>query len=121
MKEKFFQNKLALITLLSACGIVAVSMGLRQTFGLFSDFFVKDLQCTITQFGLAIGIQMLMWGMFAPIFGAMADKIGGNKVTIIAFVFMALGIYLLSSGPNTGIFFQINLGLLVGIGLGVQR
>jgi len=118
MKEKFFQNKLALITLLSACGIVAVSMGLRQTFGLFSDFFVRDLECTVTQFGLAIGIQMLMWGMFAPIFGAMADKIGGNKVTIIAFVFMALGIYLLYSGPNTGIFFQINLGLLVGIGLG---
>ena len=118
IKEKFFPSKLALITLLSACGIVAVSMGLRQTFGLFSDFFVKDLQCTVTQFGLAIGIQMLMWGMFAPIFGAMADKIGGNKVTIIAFVFMALGIYLLYSGPNTGIFFQINLGLLIGIGLG---
>jgi len=118
IKEKFFPSKLALITLLSACGIVAVSMGLRQTFGLFSDFFVKDLQSTVTQFGLAIGIQMLMWGMFAPIFGAMADKIGGNKVTIIAFVFMALGIYLLYSGPNTGIFFQINLGLLVGIGLG---
>ena len=117
-QTNFFQSKLALITLLSACGIVAVSMGLRQTFGLFSDFFVKDLQCTVTQFGLAIGIQMLMWGMFAPIFGALADKIGGNKVTIIAFIFMALGIYLLYSGPNTGIFFQINLGLLVGIGLG---
>jgi len=118
IKEKFFPTTLALITLLSACGIVAVSMGLRQTFGLFSDFFVKDLQSTVTEFGLAIGIQMLMWGMFAPIFGAMADKIGGNKVTIIAFVFMALGIYLLYSGPNTGIFFQINLGLLIGIGLG---
>ena len=118
IKEKFFPSKLALITLLSACGIVAVSMGLRQTFGLFSDFFVKDLQSTVTQFGLAIGIQMLMWGMFAPIFGVMADKIGGNKVTIIAFLFMALGIYLLYSGPNTGIFFQIHLGLLVGIGLG---
>ena len=118
IKERFFPSKLALITLLSACGVVAVSMGLRQTFGLFSDFFVKDLQSTVTQFGLAIGIQMLMWGMFAPIFGVMADKIGGNKVTIIAFVFMALGIYLLYSGPNTGIFFQINLGLLIGIGLG---
>ncbi len=118
IKENFFQSKIALITLLSACGIVAVSMGLRQTFGLFSDFFVQDLQCTITQFGLAIGIQMLVWGMFAPIFGAMADKIGGNKVTILAFVFFALGIYLLYSGPNTGIYFQINLGLLIGIGLG---
>ena len=118
IKEKFFPSTLALITLLSACGIVAISMGIRQTFGLFSDFFVKDLQSTVTQFGIAIGIQMLLWGMFAPIFGAMADKIGGNKVTIIAFVFMALGIYLLYSGPNTGIFFHINLGLLVGIGLG---
>ena len=117
-KEDFFPSKVALITVISACSIVAVSMGLRQTFGLFSDFFIKDLQCTVTQFGLAIGIQMLMWGMFAPIFGALADKIGGNKVTIIAFCFVALGIYLLYSGPNTGIFFQINLGLLIGIGLG---
>ena len=117
-REKFFRNRLALITLLSACGIVAVSMGLRQTFGLFSDFFVRDLQVTVTEFGLAIGIQMLMWGVLAPIFGAMADKIGGNKVTIIAFVFFALGIYFLYAGPNTGTFFQINLGLLIGIGLG---
>ena len=118
MKEKFFPSNSALFTLISACLIVAVFMGLRMVFGLFTDFFVNDLQCTVTQFGLAIGIQMLMWGMFAPIFGAMADKIGGNKVTIIAFIFFGLGIYLLYSGPNTGIFFQINLGLLIGIGLG---
>ena len=117
-REKFFRNRLALITLLSACGIVAVSMGLRQTFGLFSDVFVRDLETTVTDFGLAIGIQMFMWGVFAPIFGVMADKIGGNKVTIIAFVFFALGIYFLYAGPKTGIFFQINLGLLIGIGLG---
>jgi len=115
---RFFPTRISLITLLSACAIVAVSMGLRQTFGLFSDFFVKDLQCTVTQYGLAIGIQMLTWGLAAPIFGAIADKIGGNKVTIISFLFFSLGIYLLYSGPNTGIFFQINLGLLVGIGLG---
>ena len=108
-KEKFFPSNLALITLLSACAIVAVSMGLRQTFGLFSDFFVKDLQCTVTQYGLAIGIQMLTWGMAAPIFGAMADKIGGNKVTIIAFLFFGLGIFLLYSGPNTGVFFPLSM------------
>ena len=115
-KEKFFPSNVAFITLISACFIVAIFMGLRMVFGLFTDFFVKDLQCTITEFGLAIGLQMLMWGMFAPIFGALADKIGSGKVTIIAAGFVALGIYLLYSGPNTGIFFQINLGLLIGIG-----
>ena len=118
IKEKFFPSNAALFTLISACLIVAVFMGLRMVFGLFTDFFVEDLQCTVTQFGLAIGLQMLMWGMFAPIFGALADKIGSAKVTIIAASFVALGIYLLYSGPNTGIFFQINLGLLIGIGLG---
>ena len=116
MRENFFPSKVAFITLISACFIVAIFMGLRMVFGLFTDFFVKDLQCTVTEFGLAIGLQMLMWGMFAPIFGALADKIGSGKVTIFAACFVALGIYLLYSGPNTGIFFQINLGLLIGIG-----
>ena len=82
MKEKFFPTNAALFTVISACLIVAIFMGLRMVFGLFTDFFVEDLQCTVTQFGLAIGIQMLMWGMFAPIFGAFADKIGSAKVTI---------------------------------------
>jgi len=36
----------------------------------------------------------------------------------LAFIFYILGIYLLYSGPNTGIFFQLDLGVLVGIGLG---
>ena len=85
---------------------------------MFSEFFVRDLQITVTQFGLAIALQMIMWGATAPIFGALADKFGGNKVTILCFIFYAVGIFLLYSGPNTGIFFQINLGLLVGIGLG---
>ena len=118
MSEKFIPNKLALITLLAASSVILVSMGLRQTFGLFFSAFEEGLNCTRTEFGLAIGLQMLMWGMFAPIFGALADKIGSAKVTIIASGFIALGIYLLYSGPNTGIFFQINLGLLIGIGLG---
>ena len=83
-KEKFFPSNVAFITLISACSIVAIFMGLRMVFGMFTDFFVEDLQCTITEFGLAIGIQMLMWGMFAPIFGALADKIGSATVTIIA-------------------------------------
>ena len=118
IKEKFIQNRLALIVLVSASLIVVFSMGMRHVFGLFSEFFVKDLQITVTQFGLAIALQMIMWGATAPIFGALADKVGGNKVTILCFVFYALGIFLLYSGPNTGIFFQINLGLLVGLGLG---
>jgi MFS family permease len=116
--EKFIKNNTALITLIAACGVVLISLGVRQTFGLFFMDFKDDLNATITQSGLAIGIQMLMWGLSGPIFGAIADKYGGHKAISLAFVFYILGVYFLYSGPNTGLFFQIDLGILIGIGLG---
>ena len=118
MSERFIPNKLALITLLAASSVILISMGLRQTFGLFFSAFEEGLNCTRTEFGLAIGLQMLFWGMFAPIFGIIADKFGGNKAVFIGFIIFGLGIYMLYSGPNTGIFFQISLGVLIGTALG---
>ena len=115
---KFIPNKLALIVLLSACSVILISMGLRQTFGLFFEVFENGLGVTRTEFGLAIGIQMLFWGIFAPIFGVLADKFGGNKAVFLGFLIFALGIYMLYSGPNTGIYFQLALGVLIGIALG---
>ena len=116
--EKFIPNRLALIALISACIIILVSMGLRQTFGLFFSAFEQNLNSTRTEFGLAIGIQMLFWGFFAPLFGIIADKFGGNKAVFLGFIIFGLGIYMLYSGPNTGIYFQISLGVLVGTALG---
>ena len=116
--EKFIKNNTALVTLIAACLVVLLSLGVRQVFGMFFMDFNKDLGITNTEFGLAIGIQMLGWGLSGPIFGAIADKYGGHKAISLAFVFYILGIYFLREGPNTGIFFQINLGLLIGIGCG---
>ena len=118
MSDKFIPNRLALITLLAACSVILISMGLRQTFGLFFSAFEEGLNCTRTEFGLAIGLQMIFWGIFAPIFGYLADKFGGNKAVFIGFIIFGLGIYMLYAGPNTGIYFQISLGLLVGVALG---
>ena len=118
MSDKFISNKLTLIVLLSACTVILISMGLRQTFGLFFQAFEDVLCFTRTEFGLAIGIQMIFWGIFSPLFGLFADKFGGNKAVFIGFVIFGFGIFMLYSGPNTGIFFQLSLGVLVGIALG---
>ena len=115
---KFIPNRVALIVLISACCIIFISMGLRQTFGLFFEVFENGLGVTRTEFGLAIGIQMLFWGIFAPMFGFLADKFGGSKAVLIGFVIFGLGIFMLYAGPNTGIYFQISLGVLVGTALG---
>ena len=101
MKEKFFQNKLAFITLLSACGIVAVSMGLRQTFGLFSNNFETDCGISNTEFGLAVALHSLIWGIFTPIFGRFADQHGGSKIVIFGLVCYAIGIFSLGNNLNT--------------------
>ena len=118
MSDRFIQNKLAFITLLSACGIILVSMGLRQTFGLFFSVFEEALSVSRTEFGLAIGIQMFFWGLMAPIFGLFADKFGGNKAVFLGFLIFGLGIFFLYNGPNTGVYFQLSLGVLVGTALG---
>ena len=107
IQENFIPNKTALITLIAACSVVLLSLGVRQVFGMFFMDFNMDLGITNTEFGLAIGIQMLLWGLSGPIFGAIADKYGGHKAISLAFIFYILGIYFLREGPNTGIFFQL--------------
>ena len=116
--DKFFQSRTAMITLIAACLVVLISLGVRQVFGLFFNDFKNDLGVSLTQAGLSIGLQMLFWGLTGPIFGAIADKYGGHKAVALAFLFFIAGIYFLYAGPNTGIFFQINMGILIGIGLG---
>ena len=117
MNEKFFQNKQAIIILIAAALVVLVSMGIRQTWGLFYGFFETDLGFSRTQFGLAIAIQMVFWGSLAPIFGFFADKFGPSKVVAFAFLIYIVGVYSLIQEPKTTFGFQTSLGVLIGIAL----
>jgi MFS family permease len=118
MSEKFFQNKQAIIILIAASLVVLISMGIRQTWGLFYGFFETDLGFSRTQFGLAIAIQMVLWGSLVPIFGLLSDKFGPRRVVAFSFIIYLIGIYLLLQEPKTVFGFQISLGVLIGIALG---
>ena len=116
--EKFITNKKALVTLIAASLIVIISLGIRQTFGMFYFDFELDLQITLRQFSFAIGLQMFLWGLFGPWFGIVTDKYGGHIAVFIGFAFYLLGILLLYAGFNKGFYFIMNMGILIGIGLG---
>ena len=116
--EKFIKNKTVLATLISACAIVIISLGIRQTFGMFYFDFSVDLGITLSQFGFALGLQMFLWGAFAPWFGIITDKYGGHIAVFIGFIFYLLGILLLVSEYNTGLYFVTGIGVLIGIALG---
>ena len=94
-EKKFFHSNTAIVTLFAACFVVLISLGVRQTFGLFYGAFEDALGVSRTEFGLAIGVQMLFWGLFAPIFGLFADKFGGNKAVFLGFLIFGVGIFLI--------------------------
>ena len=68
MIKNFFPNKTALYALVAACFVV-FTMGVRQTFGLYSSEFEISGGTSNTEFGLAIAIHAIFWGIFTPIFG----------------------------------------------------
>ena len=116
--EKFIKKKSTLVTLVAACLIVIVSLGIRQTFGMFYFDFSTDLGITLSQFGFALGLQMLLWGVFGPWFGIITDKYGGHVAVSIGFVFYLVGILMLYSKYNTGLYFVTSIGVLIGVALG---
>ena len=66
--ENFSVSKKALITLIAASLVVIISLGIRQTFGLFYFDFNTDLNISISHFDFVMGLQLLLWGIFSPLF-----------------------------------------------------
>ena len=116
--ENFIISKKALITLIAASIVVIISLGIRQTFGLFYFDFNTDLDISISHFGFVMGLQLLLWGVFSPLFGVITDKYGGAVAIFIGFVFYLVGILFFYSGFNTGGYFTLTIGVMIGIGLG---
>ena len=116
--ESFTISKKALITLIAASIVVIISLGIRQTFGLFYFDFNTDLDISISHFGFVMGLQLLLWGVFSPLFGVITDKYGGAVAIFIGFIFYLVGVLLFYSGYNTGGYFTLTIGVMVGIGLG---
>ena len=115
--KNFFPNKTALNALVAACFIVCTTMGVRQTFGLYSDNFELTGGTSNTEFGLAIAVHAIFWGIFTPIFGRISDKLGGYVVIIPALIFYTMAMLLMGNNYISGMWLQINLGLFVGLGL----
>lgn len=54
--------------------IFMITMGIRQTVGLFVHPVISNTGMTIAEVSMALAIGQLSWGIFQPLFGAWADK-----------------------------------------------
>ena len=52
--------------LIGAALMLSVSMGLRQSLGVFMPALTQDIGISVSQFTLAIAVQNLAWGFLQP-------------------------------------------------------
>ena len=79
-----------------------ISVGIRQSFGLFLKPITLELGWEFGVFSSAISIQNLMIGIGAPLLGAVADRWGKVRVMVCASACYALGIFLISRLTRQG-------------------
>jgi len=96
--------------------VLMLSIGTRQTFGLFLPPMTFDHGWTRETFGFAIALQNIVWGLGQPFAGAIADKFGAARVIATGGTCYALGLVLMACS-TTGLAFDVSVGILVGLGL----
>ena len=107
----------ALIVTLAAAGILMITMGTRQSFGLFISPVNSSTGMGIVAISFALAIGQIAWGAIQPIAGACADHYGPRGVLIAGIVVLALGCAI-TPFMGTGFSLMVSLGLLASIGSG---
>ncbi len=107
-------NRKATIVIFCSALIVFVSMGIRQSFGLFLSPISRDLGIGREVFSLVIAWQNLIFGL--PIVGILADHFGPRWVVAGGALLYAVCFFLLSSVSTPFDLYAV-LGVLMGIAL----
>jgi predicted MFS family arabinose efflux permease len=109
--------RIALLALCTGATILALSMGLRQSLGLFLPPMAADAGVSATAFGLAMALQNLVWGLAQPAIGAAADRLGARPVLFVAALVYAAGLLLAALAPDATLGLLLGAGVLVGLGV----
>ncbi|WP_291296586.1 MFS transporter [Elioraea sp.] len=102
------------LLLLCAVVLCAISMGLRQSFGLFLGPMTAFHGWTASAFALAIAMQVLLNGVAQPICGNVADRFGGRTVLWGGWVLYAIGLAIMAAAASLAMFY-VGASLVLGI------
>ena len=98
------------LVLLAAAGTFTLTMGTRQTMGLFMSPLNTATGLGVGSISLAFAFGQLWWGLTQPFAGAIADKIGAGRVLLTGALLVALGTFITPYMTTT-------LGLVLAIGV----
>ena len=98
------------LVLLAAGGTLAITMGARQSMGLFLGTMNTSTGLGLASISLAFAFGQLWWGLTQPFAGMVADRIGTARVLL-------LGITLVAIGTALTPFMTTTVGLIFAIGV----
>ena len=95
---------------ISSGAILAVTIGIRQSLGLFVSPLNTSTGLGIVTVSFALAVGQFAWGAAQPVFGILADRMGSFRV-------IALGALLLALGLAVTPFMHTDIGLVVFLGV----
>ena len=106
------------VIIIAGCIIAAIGFGTRGAFGLFTLPATEDLGLTREQWGMAMAVQNLVWGIVQPFAGGFADRYGTGRVLAIGGLIYALGVLGMAFSPDT-LALTLTAGVITGTGIAV--
>ena len=102
--------------LIGASLMLSLSMGLRQSLGIFLQPLTRDVAISVSDFTLAIAVQNLAWGFLQPFAGAFTTRYGFRPVMMVGALLYIAGLALMATAH--GLFsIMIGAGVLIGMSL----
>src|SRR6476619_1643317 len=102
--------------LVGASIMLTLSMGLRQSLGIFLQPLTHDIKLSVCDFTLALAVQNLAWGFLQPLAGAMTVRYGFRPIMVVGSLLYIAGLALMA-GANGVISIMIGGGVLIGTSL----
>jgi predicted MFS family arabinose efflux permease len=102
--------------LIGASIMLTISMGLRQSLGLFMQPLTQDIRISVSDFTLALAVQNLAWGFLQPFAGALTVRYGFRAIMVAGALLYVAGLALMA-GANGFLSVMIGGGVLIGTSL----
>jgi len=104
---------------IAGAAILAVTMGIRQSLGLFVSPLNTATGLGIVTVSFALAVGQFVWGAAQPVFGMIADRVGPVRVMMAGGVLLALGLALTPfMGSTLGLVFFLGVVTAAGAGAG---
>jgi predicted MFS family arabinose efflux permease len=96
--------------------MLTLSMGFRQSLGIFLQPLTHDVGISVSDFTLAIAAQNLAWGFLQPLAGALTVRYGFRTIMVAGAVLYIAGLSLMAAA-NGFLSVMIGGGVLIGTSL----